>query len=63
MKKITYKTAYDNTNRICGYVFAYDKGDYYTINKRQYNRALKNRTIGGLAGIIFNADKPVYVED
>ena len=63
MKKINYTTAYDTTNTVCGYVRAEEHADYYTITKSQYNRALKNRTIGGDAGIIFDADKPVYVVD
>lgn len=61
--KINYRTAYDTTNQICGYVIASDKGDYYVITERQYNRALSNRTIGGIAGVIFDADKPVRVVD
>lgn len=59
-KRISYKTAYDGTETICGYVVAEDKGDYYTISHRAYKNALKKRTIGGDAGIIFLADKPVY---
>lgn len=63
--KINYRTAYDATNRICGYVIARDKGNYFVITERQYNRALSNRTIGGVAGIIFDTDddKPVRVVD
>ena len=61
MKKIYYKTAYDTTERICGYVLAEDHNDCYTITKQQYNRALKNRTVGGDAGLIFESEKPVFV--
>lgn len=61
--KINYRTAYDTTNEICGYVIACDKGNHYAITERQYNRALDNRTIGGIAGVIFDADKPVRVVD
>lgn len=63
MKKINYTTAYDTNNTICGHVLAEERDDCYTITKSQYNRALKNRTIGGVAGIVFDADKPVYVVD
>lgn len=63
MKKISYSTHYDTTNKICGYVFAQEHKNHYTITERQYNRALKNRTIGGIAGLNFYADKPVYVVD
>lgn len=63
MKKINYTTAYDTTNAVCGYVQAEEHDNYYTITRGQYNRALKNRTIGGIAGIVFDADKPVHVVD
>lgn len=63
MKKISYSTHYDTTDKICGYVFAQEHNGYYTITQQQYNRALKNRTIGGIAGLNFHADKPVYVVD
>lgn len=62
MKRIYYKTAYDNTNTICGYVNAEERENYYVITKQQYNRALKNRTVGGTAGLIFDSDKPVLVK-
>ena len=61
MKKIYYKTAYDTTERICGYVYAEDHNDCYTITKQQYNRALKNSTVGGYVGLIFECEKPVFV--
>lgn len=61
MKKINYSTHYDTTNKICGYVFAEEHSDHYEISKRQYDRCMKNRTVGGDAGINFHADKPVYV--
>lgn len=62
MKKIFYTTAYDTNNTICGYVIPQaETRDYYIISKAQYKRALKNRTIGGEAGIIFDSEKPVYV--
>ena len=60
VEKIYYKTVYDGTERICGYVLAENHGDYYTITKQQYYRALKNRTVGGEAGLIF--EKPVFVK-
>lgn len=62
MKKINYRTAYDTTNMICGYVLAEEHKDYYTITRQQYNRALKNRTVGGDAGLIFDSEKPVLVK-
>lgn len=62
MKRIYYKTAYDTTGKICGYVNAEGHKDCYVISKQQYDRALKNRTIGGTAGLIFEATKPVYVQ-
>lgn len=62
-KRINFKTAYDSTDRICGYVVAEDKGEYYTISHRAYRNVLKKRTVGGDAGIIFLADKPVYTVD
>lgn len=52
--KINYRTQYDTTNQICGYVMAEDKGKYYLVSRRAYNRAL--------AGIIFEGDKPVIVD-
>ena len=60
MKRIYFKTAYDTSNTVSGYVMAEDKGEYYTISHRAYKNALKKRTIGGDAGIIFLAEKPVY---
>ena len=60
-RKIYYKTAYDTSGRICGYVQAGDYIDFYIITKRQYDRALKNRTIGGDANVIFETEKPVYI--
>ena len=55
--KINYRTQYDTTNQICGYVMAEDRGDYYLVSHRAYNRAFAKRTIG----IIFECDKPVIV--
>ena len=60
-KKIYYRTAYDTTEKICGYVQAGDYIDFYLITKRQYDRALKKRTIGGIASLIFECEKPVYI--
>ena len=61
MKKIYYRTAYDATEKICGYVLAEDRDDCHTITKQQYNRALKKRNVGGAAGLIFESEKPVFV--
>lgn len=64
MKRLYFKTAYDENKAICGYVVPkYETPDYYAITKRQYENALKKLTIGGIAGIIFLADKPVRVRD
>ena len=60
-KKIYFKTYYDTSEQICGYVMAEEKSDYYTITERQYKNALKKRTVGGDAGIHFLADKKVYI--
>lgn len=60
-KRIYFKTCYDTTNVICGYVIAEEKSDYYTITKQQYKKALRKRTVGGDAGISFLADKKVYI--
>lgn len=62
MKRIYYKTAYDTTAKICGYVNAEEHEDCYVISKQQYDRAFKKRTMGGIAGLIFESDKPVYVK-
>lgn len=62
MKRIYYKTAYDTTEKICGYVNAEEHEDCYVISKQQYDRAFKKRTMGGIAGLIFESDKPVYVK-
>lgn len=61
MKKINYSTHYDTNETVCGYVMAAEYKDGYSITEDQYNRALKNRTIGGTANIKFICDKPVYV--
>ena len=61
MKRISYYTAYDDPQNIIGYVNAEDAGDYYIISERSYKNALKRRTVGGDANVIFKADKPVIV--
>lgn len=63
MKRISYYTAYDNPESIIGYVLAKDAGSHYTISERAYKNALKRRTIGGDASVIFRADKPVMICD
>ena len=65
MKKISYCTPYTD-GEINGYVMAELverplTGSYYKISKRQYNRAIKNLTIGGVAPR-FISDLPVRVE-
>lgn len=62
MKKINYKTAYDENDTICGYVMAEEYKDGYIISNRQLDRAFKKRTIGGIANVIFLTDSPVYVD-
>ena len=62
--RIYYCTAYDTEKRICGYTLATDRGTHYTINRRQYDRCLRNRCIGGSAGVIFiTNNKPIMIED
>lgn len=61
--KIKYTTTYaDDT--VNGYVMAERRDNccapYYAITKAQYNRAVKNLTIGGVAPC-FLADLPVLV--
>ncbi len=52
--RIAYYTAYDDTKRICGYVIPQgEMMDGYWITKRQYQNALKHRTIGGTANVVF----------
>ena len=64
MKRIYYTTAYDTMEKICGYVIPKEKTNKgYRITAEQYRRVLKNLTIGGAAGPIFQADDDVYVED
>lgn len=61
MKRIYYYTAYDDQKRICGYVVPQGEiMDGFWITKRQYQNALKKRTIGGDAGLIFS--ERVYVK-
>ena len=60
-RRIYFKTHYDPSDRICGYVMAEKKSGYYTITERQYKNALKKRTVGGDAGIHFLTDKKVYI--
>lgn len=57
--KISYTTPYADAT-INGFVMAEDMGDYYKISRRQYNRALKNLTVGNV-GPRFISVKPVRV--
>ena len=59
--KITYRTANDTTNTICGYVMAEDCGEYYVISQNAHKRCLFIRKIVGTGGLLFDADKPVVV--
>ena len=61
-KRIYYVTAYDQNKSVCGYVMAKVRGEVAMITKRQYNNALKNRTIGGDAGLIFLTDKTILID-
>lgn len=64
MEKIPYRTPYAD-GEINGYVMAELVKNvvcpYYKISKRQYNRAVKKLTIGGV-GPEFLTDIPVRVE-
>lgn len=60
MKKINYTTPYADET-INGFVNAEETAHAYIITKAQYNRAIKNLTIGGVAPK-FDADKPVLVK-
>ena len=60
--KVFYKGAYDDGD--CQhYVLAENRGDYLFINRRQWRNCLKNRKIGGEAGIKFYTKIPVYAEN
>ena len=41
--KINYHAQYDNTNQICGYVVSENKGKYYLVSRKAYNRELKEQ--------------------
>lgn len=59
--KVFYRGAYDDGD--CGhYVLAENRGDYLIINYRQWRNCLKNRVVGGEAGIKFDTKKPVFVK-
>lgn len=59
--KVFYKGSYDDGN--CEhYVLAESRGNYLLISYRQWKNCLKNRKIGGDAGILFDTEKPVFVK-
>lgn len=59
--KVFYKGAYDDGN--CKhYVYAKNRNDFLIINYGQWKNCLKNRKIGGDAGIFFDTEKPVFVK-
>lgn len=63
INRIYYKTAYDTTGTICGYIIPeWETDDAFFVSKRQYARCLKNRTIGGDAGVIFLTHKTPRIE-
>lgn len=63
INRIYYKTAYDTTGTICGYIIPeWETEDAFSVSKRQYARCLKNRTVGGDAGIIFLSHKTPCIE-
>lgn len=59
--KVFYKGAYDSGD-YRHYVLAEDRGDYLFINRRQWLNCLKNRMVGGEAGIYFDTEKQVFVK-
>ena len=61
-QKIYYSTAYAQYENINGYVIAIDAGDKFIINNRQYNRAIRNLTIGNVAPV-FHCEKIVEIID
>ena len=63
MKRLYFHTAYDDPENVCGFIVAhyFSDTDVYYITKDQYKRALKKRTIGGDAGIVFHTDKEVII--
>lgn len=64
MKRLYYKTAYDTDNTRCGYIIPNHETEYFVyITRRQYNSALKRRTVGGDAGLIFETDKQIVITD
>lgn len=59
--KVFYKGVYDDGD--CEhYIYAENRGDYLLISFRQWQNCLKNRKIGGVAGVYFDTKIPVYVE-
>lgn len=65
MKRLYFHTAYDDPENVCGFIVARYSSDtdQYYITKDQYKRALKKRTIGGDAGLVFHTDKDVIIFD
>lgn len=60
MKRLYYYQQYSGER--LGYLYPVDETKYgYIITRSQYNRALRHRTIGGIAGIGFETNKQVYV--
>lgn len=60
MKKINVYTRYDNTNTVIAQIIPRED---HTITKRTYNKLLKKRTIGGIAGVYTDAPYEIYVID
>lgn len=58
MKKINVFTHYDSTKTIIGTIRPRDDR---TISARTYNKLLKKRMIGGIAGIYTDADFEIKV--
>lgn len=49
---VHFTTAYDEYNRVIGRAHTFEKNGKQCISKRTYNRLMKHRTIGGIAGIM-----------
>ena len=60
MKKVNIYTYYDNTNTVIAQIIPRED---HTITKRTFDKLLKKRTVGGLAGIYSDAPYDIYVVD
>lgn len=60
MKKVNIYTQYDNTNTVIAQIIPRED---HTITKRTFDKLLKKRTVGGLAGIYSDASYDIIVVD